>query len=210
MNLTVQFFVVYTALFICQTVRQFSGGGGPLTMIYILDGATKTVLFAPMLGILFLACRMRALQLTRTVDNKVPPSAGPQPWAQEGMYWSTWALLIQVVMAILVPLALSGGQKVEVDDDGNVVPPAGNKTVATVLTVIRYLCLIFMYGGAISVMYGIHTMSPEQLPPYVRENEPLVEGVPAVPPPPSPDTPGTATTTTTLEYKPAWGAPTNF
>lgn len=208
MNLTVQFFVVFTTLFIAVSVKQFSGGCE--LMIRVMDGASKTVLFAPMLGILFLACRMRALQLTRTIDNKVPPTAGPQPWAQEGMYWSTWALLIQVVMAILVPLALSGGQKVEVDDDGNVVPPAGNKTVATVLTVIRYLCLIFMYGGAISVMYGIHTMSPEQLPPYVRENEPLVEGVPAVPPPPSPDTPGTATTTTTLEYKPAWGAPTNF
>merc|ERR1719265_191055 len=199
MNLTVQFFVVYTALFICQTVRQFSGGGGPLTMIYILDGATKTVLFAPMLGILFLACRMRALQLTRTVDNKVPPSAGPQPWAQEGMYWATWALLIQVMMAILVPIALGAGRKVEIDDEGNVVKPEGAPQIlGTVLTVIKYLCLIFMFGGAIAVCWGIHTMAPEQLPPYVRVNEPLVEGVPSVPAPPSPETPGTATTTTTL------------
>merc|ERR1719453_1530336 len=147
-----------------------------------MEGAAKTVLFAPMLCILFIACRMRALQLTRTVDNKVPPTAGPQPWAQEGMYWATWSLLIQLVMAILVPLAAGGGRKMEVDDDGNVVQPPGmNQTCGIVLSVIRYFCLFLMYGGTVAVMWGIHTMTPESLPPYVRKNDPLLDGAPAVP-----------------------------
>merc|ERR1719159_574024 len=188
MNLTVQYFTIYLGLFIAITYKQFSGGG--TFMIQILEAGQKTVMFAPMLSMLFIGCRMRALQLTKATDGTVPPTAGPQPWAQEGMFLSTWSVLVQVVMVILVPVALGGGKGPEVDEEGNVKPPAGaGKCVGITLSVIRYLCLLSMYGGVVAVMYAIYTMTPEQLPPYAGY-EGLIPGV-EVPKPVTPPTPGT-------------------
>merc|ERR1719159_1690603 len=142
MNLTVQYFTVYLGLFICITVKQFSGPDHSVGtfMIQILEAGQKTVMFAPMLSMLFIGCRMRALQLTKATDGTVPPTAGPQPWAQEGMFLSTWSVLVQVIMVILVPVALGGGKSPELDEEGNVKPPAGaGKCVGITLSVIRYL-----------------------------------------------------------------------
>merc|ERR1719217_937812 len=137
MNLTVQYFTVYLGLFICITVKQFSGGG--TFMIQILEAGQKTVMFAPMLSMLFIGCRMRALQLTKATDGTVPPTAGPQPWAQEGMFLSTWSVLVQVIMVAVVCL-LTGGGTPQMDEDGMLKKPeGGSKAVGIGLDVLRYL-----------------------------------------------------------------------
>jgi hypothetical protein len=207
MNLTVQYFTIYLALFIAITVKQFSGAGS--FIIAILEAGQKTVMFCPMLAMLFIACRMRALQLTKANDGTIPPTAGPQPWAQEGMFLSTWSVLIQVIMVILVPVALGGGKNPEVDEEGNVKPPAGaGKCVGIFLSTIRYLCLLSMYGGVVAVMYAIYTMTPEELPPYTKP-EPLIPGL-EVPKPPTPTTPGTTTTGAPLADMPDVKVPGTF
>merc|ERR1719478_1704711 len=157
-------------------------------VIGICEAAQKTVMFAPMLSMLFIGARMRALQLTKAKDGTIPPSAGPQPWAQQGMFLSTWSVLVQVIMVILVPVALGGGKSPEVDAEGNVKSPAGaGKCVGIFLSTIRYLCLLSMYGGVVAVMYAVYTMTPEQLPPYAGY-EGLIPGL-EVPKPPTPNTP---------------------
>merc|ERR1719440_242619 len=177
MNLTVQYFFIYLMLFLCITIKQFVDADFLTSCIWIFDGARVTVMFAPMLSMLFIGCRMRALQLTKATDGTVPPTAGPQPWAHEGMFLSTWSVLVQLIMAILVPVALGGGKGPEVDEEGNVKPPAGaGKCVGITLSVIRYLCLLSMYGGVVAVMYAIYTMTPEALPPYTKP-EPLIPGL---------------------------------
>merc|ERR1712096_484574 len=86
-----------------------------------------------------------------------------------------------------------GGKSPEVDEEGNVKPPAGaGKAIGIFLNVIRYLCLLSMYGGVVAVMYAVYTMTPEQLPPYAGY-EGLIPGV-EIPKPPTPTTPGTTTT----------------
>merc|ERR1719191_2180507 len=64
-SLTIQFMIVYTALAI---VRMAADSWGMkydnLPIQKILQTACITVNFAPMLAILFLACRMRVTQLT--------------------------------------------------------------------------------------------------------------------------------------------------
>merc|ERR1719163_1160728 len=124
MNLTAQYFFIYLMLFICITVKQFVLPDSSMITkaIAIFDGARATVMFAPMLSMLYIGARMRALQLTKATDGTIPPSAGPQLWAQEGMFMSTWAVLIQVVMAILVPI-VTGAEKPEMDEDGNTKTP---------------------------------------------------------------------------------------
>merc|ERR1719420_1205868 len=99
-------------------------------------------MFAPMLSILFIGTRMRALQLTKATDGTTPKEAGPQPWAQQAMFLCTWSVLVQLIMAMIVPI-LTGSGKPETDKDGNQITPAGtNKIIAIVLDCIKYLCLI--------------------------------------------------------------------
>merc|ERR1719388_392532 len=105
MNLTVQYFFIYLMLFICITAQQFLGDA-PIwdKAIAIFDAGRATVMFAPMLSMLFIGTRMRALQLTKATDGTIPPTAGPQGWAQDAMFLSIWSVLVQVIMAILVPI----------------------------------------------------------------------------------------------------------
>jgi len=188
MNLTVQYFTIYLALFICITIKQFSPSLAVMDfLIAVFEAGQKTVMFAPMLAMLFIGARMRALQLTKATDGTIPPTAGPQPWAQQGMFLATWSVLVQVIMTMVVPIATGTGKPV-MDEDGNVVTPAGaNKIMGYIFETIRYLCLLSMYGGAMVVVYAVFTMTPETLPPYAPDSN-LIPGV-EVPNPPTPPTP---------------------
>merc|ERR1719178_558358 len=107
-NLTVQFFTVYLGLWIAQTVKDFLNYDLPRLTELMLD-AQATIAFCPMLAILFVGTRMRALMIT---NNK----GAPQGWVQDGMYMATWAVLIQFLMVLIVGIA-SGG-RVACDEDG--------------------------------------------------------------------------------------------
>lgn len=196
MFLTVQYFTVYLCLFIAITVKQFAGGGdrpqGGFDLfgfiIGVLEAGVVTVMFAPMLSMLFIGTRMRALQLTKATDGTIPTTAGPQPWAQQAMFLCSWSVFVQLLMAMIVPI-LTGTGKPEMDETGNVKVPAGaNKIVGIICDVIKYLCLLAMYGGVCVIVYAVYTMTPESLPPYC-ENSTLIPGV-TVPNPPTPPTPG--------------------
>merc|ERR1719326_422576 len=188
MNLTVQYFFIYLCLWICITCQQILGDN-PIwdKAIAIFDAGRATVMFAPMLSMLFIGTRMRALQLTKATDGTIPPTAGPQGWAQDGMFLSTWSCLVQVIMAILVPILT--GSTPEMDEGGNLKTPEGSsKIMAIFCDTIKYLCLISMYGGVVTVMYAVYTMTPETLPPYAERGS-LIPGAP-IPNPPTPPTPG--------------------
>ena len=77
-----------------------------------MENCKGVVMFCPMLAILFVGTRMRALMLT---DSK----GSPQGWCQDGMYMATWSLLIQFVMVLVTPCAT--GVPGQVDEDGNCV-----------------------------------------------------------------------------------------
>merc|ERR1719440_1935745 len=95
-NLTFQFFVIYTMIWIGITVKEFTGFEWHF-ITNTMENAKGTLAFCPMLSILFVATRMRALQIT---NNK----GAPQGWAQDGMYMATWAILIQFLMVLLIPV----------------------------------------------------------------------------------------------------------
>merc|ERR1719191_1636655 len=117
MNLTVQFFFVYLMLWLFVTVKQFTSTPALHDFLNIaiptLDSAKATVQFCPMLSILFVGLRMRALQIT---DQK----GAPQGWAQQGMFLSTYSVMVQVIMVLALPLFTRSAPKM--DADGNVVP----------------------------------------------------------------------------------------
>merc|ERR1719247_3820604 len=188
MNLTVQYFVIYLMLFICITLKQFMGPVPCLTVaIGVFEAGQKTVMFAPMLSILFIGTRMRALQLAKATDGTIPPEAGPPGYAQDAMFLCTWSVLIQVCMALLVCLLTCGG-KPQMDEDGNVKKPeGGNFIVGIILDILKYLSMVAMYGGVVTVIVAIFLMTPETIPPYGPRGS-LIPGLPLAAPP-TPPTP---------------------
>merc|ERR1719265_376054 len=77
-NLSIQYFVIYTLLAFMRTFNQFTGNS-LLGMQKILETSATTVTYAPMLAVLFLGIRMRAIQLTQGETEKYKL---PQPWVQ--------------------------------------------------------------------------------------------------------------------------------
>merc|ERR1719335_290871 len=162
LNLVFQYFVIYLLLWIYYTVEDFVG----LDMSILaaakdaIESAKATVQFAPMLSVLFVATRMRALQMTQ---NK----GAPQGWVQDGMYLASWAVLIQFMMCLLIPIftgkkftpdTLDGSQKTT-DEDINAMP--GGKAGAIAVTLVRYTALVALLGGVAAVITGAIIMTPE-------------------------------------------------
>merc|ERR1719223_1925675 len=81
----------------------------------ILESGCTTVTYAPMLCVLFLGARMRAIQLTQGETEKYNL---PQPYVQTAMVVSSGAVTAQVVLVLLVGV-FSGMGKVDTDAEGN-------------------------------------------------------------------------------------------
>jgi hypothetical protein len=150
-NLTFQFFFVYIWIWAAITVKEFTGFEWAL-LTQTMENCKGVVMFCPMLSILFVGTRMLALQLT---DSK----GSPQGWCQDGMYMATWSLLIQFVMVLITPCAT--GVPAEVDEDGNIKWEPENKILFYCVVTIRVLGFILLYGGIITVITGLYTMTPE-------------------------------------------------
>merc|ERR1719305_234422 len=72
------------------------------TCIEIATCAQKTVFFAPMLSVLFIGLRLRALQITQQ-------KGAPQGWAQQGMFLATYSVMFQLLMIFILG-AVNGGK----------------------------------------------------------------------------------------------------
>merc|ERR1719162_1436739 len=150
-NLTCQFFFVYTWIWAAITIKEFTGFEWAL-LTQTMENCKGVVMFCPMLAILFVGTRMQALRLT---DNK----GAPQGWCQDGMYMATWSLLIQFVMVLVTPCAT--GVPGQVDEDGNIKWEPENKILFYCVVAIRWLGFLLLFGGIITVIVGVYTMTPE-------------------------------------------------
>merc|ERR1719482_531057 len=155
-NLTVQFFICYILIWVAQTVKELTGWEWHF-ITNTMENAKGTLAFCPMLAILFVGTRMRALQIT---NNK----GAPQGWVQDGMYMATWAVLIQFLMCLLVGLGAwfnNESAAVECDDNGTPKWQPGNPILVYVASALKWVTFIFLYGGIIAVIVGVYTMTPE-------------------------------------------------
>lgn len=180
-NLVAQYFTIYLFLFLSQTIRSYYPSSALTTVGLMMENARATVMYAPMLSIMFLAARMRALQLARASDDTMPLTAGPPLWMQQCMFLATWAVLIQIVLVIVFSCLYT----VEMDADGNLKTPKGvNPYTGYALSFLRYSSMLAMYGGSCAIMYGTVNMTPETVQPYNVTPLPI-----DVPQPPAPELP---------------------
>merc|ERR1719498_1539704 len=87
MILSCQYFVVYGGIQICLSVKDWLSWDLHI-LKEALTTATLSMNFAPMLAVLFIGARMRALQMD-------PVNGAPQKWAQNCFFMCTYALLAQ-------------------------------------------------------------------------------------------------------------------
>merc|ERR1719386_29185 len=145
-NLTCQFFFVYFMMTLMLTLSEVTHVRFETYKTYAAIAAAKSTLaFAPMLSILFVTTRMYALLIT---DKK----GAPQRWVQDGFYMCTWSLFVAFWMCLATGFVMD---KVKTDEDGNVVNKFENKYVGIVVTIIRYVSMLLLYGGIVTVIVGL-------------------------------------------------------
>jgi len=154
-NLAFQYFFVLMLVWMFQTIEDLTDYNFPAVRDAV-ESARATVEFAPMLSVLFIATRMRALQIS---DNK----GSPQKWAQDGMYMASWALLIQFLMCLLMPIFTQETYKVAAIGAENVknkVEESGGMGAYIVVS-IRWVAVVGLYGGLALVITSVFLITPE-------------------------------------------------
>jgi hypothetical protein len=173
--LALAFFLVYLVLFVLNTLRDvlyhklqdgYPGSMGRLDAraqhaareaswikwIKTAENARLTVQFSPMLAVLFLAVRVRALQVT---DRQ----GGPQGWAQVSMAVCTGSVLVQLLMVVGVAALVD--KYPETSKTGVVITQPSNAWLRIPLTLVRYVAFVGLYGGLIAVLASIFLIRPE-------------------------------------------------
>jgi hypothetical protein len=165
MIIAVLFFLTQLVIAGCRSVTEFTGRD-TAQLVGVMNSAASTVEFGPMLAILFLSARMRALQ----------HDGQPQPWAQQGMYAATGALALTTVLAVLIPLALGGTMETN-PKTKEVTFEVKNETLGYVLLAVRYLSMMCFYGGAVVVCVSICLFESPKGPEHTAPVSPAVSCV---------------------------------
>jgi len=163
--LAVVFFATQLVIAICRSYTELTGIDFP-KIVGVMNGAATAVEFAPMLSILFLAARMRALQ----------HDGQPQAWAQNCMYFSTFAMCLTTLLAIAVPIAMGGTMKVNpITKEATFEVP--NPILGYSLIAVRFVCMLGFYGGAVGVAYSIFVFEAPAGPDATLPVSPTVQCV---------------------------------
>jgi len=136
-----------------------------LRMVHLFKLAEYTVKLCPMMAVLCLGVRERALNLSAYQGS-------PQCWAQDAMYVATFALLLQLLL-VLIGGTFSPG--VGVDESGSPVT-RGMKYVPgmVALEAAKALAFVALYGGLALVAVSVLVIRPETAGCEARGFRPLV------------------------------------
>jgi len=111
-----------------------------------------SVSFAPLICILCVATRMRALQITQQKGD-------PPGWAQDCMLICVFGTCVQAVCCLVMPIFV--GSSTQVDDDGNPDYDLRPMILAYAVTCVKYVALLFLHGGIFSICASVFLMTPE-------------------------------------------------
>merc|ERR1719335_1334321 len=171
MILSCQFFIVYGGIQIARSWTQFTGIAPNFTskVESALMTACASMNFAPMLAVLFIGARMRAL-------NMDPVNGNPQKWAQNCFFMCTYALLAQTCFSVAVPLVLQGDAKVG-KCEGDMEYTVENKLLGSILAIGRYVMMICIYVGVGCVICSVFTIEHPKGPEYTIPISPTMQCV---------------------------------
>lgn len=165
-NLCIQYFILYAIFALVRFYQLLSSNDRETErssrLLQTLDACQTTVNFAPMLCVLFLAVRLRAIQLTQGQTERY---GLPQDWCQVGMAICTAAVFWQLILLLVTSCCT--GQAPSTDYDGNLEHPrGGNKCCVYTVQFFRFLLMFCLYGGFTVVCLGLIFMrSPKEVYP---------------------------------------------
>lgn len=113
--------------------------------------ALVSVGFSPLLCLLFVACRIHALQITNQKGS-------PEYWEQDCVMMCCGAVFIQLICCLLVPIF--SGAACSVDKHGHSVYDLRPMVGAYAVTVVKYVALVGLHGGVVGICVAIFTMTP--------------------------------------------------
>merc|ERR1719161_1941282 len=157
MILSAQFFLVYGGIQVCKTVDDWLSFKME-NLNKALDGATNSMFFAPMLAVLFIGARMRALQMD-------PVNGAPQKWAQNCFFMCTYALALQTALCVAIPVVL-GGKAKKGKVEGDMEFEVKNTGIVGIMTAVRFLITFCIYIGFSCVIYSVYTIEHPAGPQY--------------------------------------------
>merc|ERR1719171_1805461 len=129
-SVTILYFVIYTSLFLVKSAQEVTGQ--KYALHDVLTDATETVAYAPMISVLFIGTRMRAIAVTRGDPEAYDL---PQWWCKDAMIVSASCVFALTVISIMEKLAPG---------------------MATVLTFAQYAADALLYAGFAVVAYGFY------------------------------------------------------
>merc|ERR1719453_1874402 len=160
MILTSMYFIVYAGIQFGKTFESFSQVDSS-KLTGALQGAIMTMFFAPMMAVLFIGARMRAMQMD-------PITVPVQKWAQNCFYMCTYAVMVQCILAVTVPLILGGSVKKGDKGEGDVEYEVNNKMLGTCLIVFRWIIMFSIYLGISAVIWSIFAIEHPKGKEYTR------------------------------------------
>lgn len=107
---------------------------------------------APLLCILFVSTRMRALQITQQKGD-------PQGWAQDCMFISVMAVGVQSICCLLMPIFI--GAACKFDEDGNPDYDLEPMIGAYAVSIVKYVALLALHGSVMAVCIAVYIMTPD-------------------------------------------------
>jgi len=147
--------VVYFAVALGQTVAFAMEDLFGMSFAILQDtlvAASVSLSFSPLLCVLFLAARLRALQITEQQGD-------PQGWAQDCMLMCVFATCVQAVCCLVMPIFI--GSACKVDDEGNPDYDLRPMIGAYAVTVVKYMSLLSLHGGVLSICIAVLIITPE-------------------------------------------------
>lgn len=149
MLLTVVYFIIYLCMILANAVQ----GTTRKWVHAVLRSAQQSLAFVPMLCIMMIAVRLRAMQL-RVRD--------PQPWAQSTMYVATFAVITQAACSLCACSVSSD----ESDDEGfkDCNPAPENllgKVAVIILLLLRYIASAILHVAVAALFVALVIMEPD-------------------------------------------------
>lgn len=153
LQLSCQFFLVYLLHWLLAATHAFVfTGKWTLILESTVLAARNSVQFCPILAILFVSCRMRALQITQQKGD-------PQGWAQEAMNIILAATVVQIFCCLTLPIFT--GIATKTDNEGNAEYDLKPLIGAYVVTCMKYFALFMIFGGVAVVGISMFMITPE-------------------------------------------------
>eukprot|EP00927_Polykrikos_kofoidii_P015813 TRINITY_DN17081_c0_g1_i1.p1 TRINITY_DN17081_c0_g1~~TRINITY_DN17081_c0_g1_i1.p1 ORF type:complete len:1109 (-),score=156.85 TRINITY_DN17081_c0_g1_i1:134-3280(-) len=151
MSLCSVYFTVHIVLLVGSIGRDIFNKAS-IVLQNTLLAARISLNVCPILCVLFVGCRMRALQITQQ-------KGAPQWWEQDCIHLCVCAVFVQFVCCLALPIF--SGAATSVDPDGNAVHDLRPLIGAYAVTMVKYVALLCLHGGVIGICLAVFTMTPE-------------------------------------------------